>query len=100
MTNILKVVLMALTSKYRGNWYCDTCGEVIKWVRLISGMWIAVQEEPVLYIPGEGKRWLVEYQNYDAVILKDCLIYEPFKGMDRSKVKYGYMPHVFVCPGR
>lgn len=100
MMSILKVSLMALTSKYRGSWYCPNCGEVIKWVRLVSGRWIAVQEEPVLYIPDAGRRWLVEGINYDAEILKDCLVYEPFKGMDRSKVKYGYMPHVFACPGR
>lgn len=91
---------MALTSRTRGNWYCEYCGECIHWIRLISGMWIAVQEEPVLYIPGEGNRWLVEDCRYDAEILRDCLIYRPFQGMDRSKVKYGYMPHAFVCPGR
>lgn len=95
-----RMIFMALTRKYRGDWYCHECGEVIKWVRLISGMWIAVQPEPVLYIPGEGRRWIVEYTNYDAEFIKDCLMYEPFKGMDRSKVRYGYMPHAWVCPGR
>ena len=93
-------IYMALTQKYRGGLGCERCGEVIKWVRLMSGMWIAVQTKPVLYIPGEGKRWLVEYTNYDAEIMKDCLIYEPFKGMDVSKVQKAYMPHVFVCPGK
>ena len=91
---------MALTSRYRGNWYCEYCGEVIKWVRLISGRWIAVQEEPILYIPGAGKEWLIEYRNYDAEFLKDCLIYRPFRGMDYSKVVKGYMPHAWVCPGK
>lgn len=91
---------MALTQKYKGGLGCENCGEVIKWVRLMSGMWIAVQPEPILYIPGEGKRWLVEYCNYDAEILKDCLIFERSKGMDTSKVEYGYMPHAWVCPGR
>ena len=91
---------MALTSRYRGGWYCEYCGEVIKWVRLMSGMWIAVQEQPVLYIPHEGKEWLVEYRNYDAEFMKDCLIYKPFRGMDISKVKKGYKPHAWVCPGR
>ena len=48
-------------------------------MRLVSGRWIAVQEEPVLYIPDAGKRWLVEGINYDAEILKGCLVYEPFR---------------------
>lgn len=91
---------MALTQKYKGGLGCPYCGEVVKWVRLMSGMWIAVQPEPVLYIPGEGKRWLVEYMNYDADFMKDCLIYERGKGMDTSKVQKGYMPHAWVCPGR
>ncbi|QAT43467.1 hypothetical protein [Aminipila luticellarii] len=88
---------MRLTDRHRGPDFCPDCGEKIKWVRLISDMWIAVNEEPVLFIPGEGRRWLVEYLNWDAVILKDCLIYEPFKGMNRTKVKKGYMPHVWTC---
>lgn len=91
---------MALTSRYRGNWCCEYCGEVVKWVRLLSGMWIAVQEEPVLYIPGEGREWLIEYQDYDAAFMKDCRIYRPFRGMDYRKVKKGYIPHAFVCPGK
>lgn len=91
---------MALTSRYRGGLGCENCGEVIKWVQLTSGMWIAVQPQPILYIPGEGKRWLVAYQNYDAMILKDCLIYERGKGMDLDKIQLGYMPHAFVCPGK
>ena len=71
-----------------------------RWVRLMSGMWIAVQPEPVLFIPGEGKRMLVEYRNYDAEMIRNCLIYERSKNMDTSKVVKGYMPHAFVCPGR
>ena len=91
---------MALTQKYKGDWYCPHCGEVIKWVRLMSGMWIAVQTEPVLFIPGEGKRWLVEYTNYDAEFMKDCLIYKVGQGMNTEKIEKGYMPHVWVCPGK
>ncbi|WP_428259669.1 hypothetical protein [Gallibacter sp. Marseille-QA0791] len=91
---------MALTQKYKGGLGCERCGEVIKWVRLMSGMWIAVQPEPVLFIPGEGKRMLVEYRNYDAEMIRNCLIYERGKNMDTSKVVKGYMPHAFVCPGR
>lgn len=91
---------MALTQKYKGDWYCPHCGEVIKWVRLMSGMWIAVQTEPVLFIPGEGKRWLVEYTNYDAEFMKDCLIYKGGQWMNTEKIEKGYMPHVWVCPGK
>ena len=91
---------MALTQKYKGDWYCPHCGEVIKWVRLMSGMWIAVQTEPVLFIPGEGKRWLVEYTNYDAEFMKDCLIYKGGQGMNTEKIEKGYMPHVWVFPGK
>lgn len=91
---------MALTQKFRGDLGCESCGEVVKWIRLLSGMWIAVQPEPVLYIPGQGNRWLVEYTNYDATIMKDCLIFERGKGMDIDKVELGYMPHAWVCPGK
>lgn len=87
---------MGFTSKTRGEDFCPECGEVVKWVRLISGMWIMVQEAPVMYIPGDGKMWLIDGK-WDAVILKDCLIYKAFNGMDRSKIKKAYEPHVFKC---
>lgn len=91
---------MALTQKYRGGLGCELCGEVVKWVRLISGLWIAVQPEPVLFIPGEGRNWLISFDNYDAIFMKNCLIFKRGKGMDTSKVIEGYMPHAWVCPGR
>lgn len=87
-------------SRQRGPEYCELCGEKIRWKKLITDMWIAVNETPVLYIPGEGKNWLVENApNGSAVILKDCQIYKPGKGMDTTKVKYGLEPHVWTCPG-
>lgn len=91
---------MGLTRKYRGGLGCEYCGEVVKWIRLISGMWIAVQTEPVLYIPGKGKQWLISYENYDAEFMRDCLIYKAGRGMDTENIKYGYMPHAWVCPGK
>lgn len=87
---------MQFTDTTRGPDFCPDCGEKIKWIRLLSGMWIAVNEEPVLYIEGSGKRWLVEYVKWDATIIKDCQIYKPGLGMDLTHpLKKGYKPHVF-----
>lgn len=63
-------------------------------------MWIAVQREPVLYLPGEGKEWLIEAVKYDAIIMKDCRIFRPGKNMDVSNLKRGYRPHAWECPYR
>lgn len=49
-----------LTSPVRGSDFCEKCGLEVMWIRLLSGSWIAVDPEPVLYIPDEGKRWLIE----------------------------------------
>ena len=76
--------------------FCPDCGEEIRWTRLESGMWIAVNAMPVYYLPGGGKRWLVASLKWDTVILKDCKIWD--KGMPAAGLKRGYSPHVFVCP--
>ncbi len=87
---------MRFTDITRGPDFCPKCGEYVKWIRLISGMWIAVNEQPVLYVPGAGKMWLVEYVKWDATILKDCLIYRPGLEIDLSEpLAKGYEPHVF-----
>lgn len=89
-----------LTSPVRGSDFCEKCGLEVMWIRLLSGSWIAVDPEPVLYIPDEGKRWLIEGRRWDAVFIKGAKIYKPFSGMDRSKVERGYMPHAWICDGR
>ena len=47
-----------LTEPSRGDDFCPLCGAQVKWIRLISGRWIAVEPEPVLYVDG-GRQWLV-----------------------------------------
>lgn len=90
---------MAFTSRHRGNDdFCMECGEMIRWIRLSDGNWIEVKKEPVLYLPHEGKNWLVT--GWNGSIAKDCKIYKPFAGNDRSKVKRGYLPHCFECGKR
>jgi len=91
---------MSLTQIYRGDDFCPYCGEYVEWIRLMSGMWIAINPVPVLFIPGQGKRWLIEYKKWDAEFIKDCLIYEAGREMDRDKVIKGYMPHAWECSGQ
>lgn len=89
---------MSLTERTRGADYCPECGEAVKWIRLMSGQWIAVQPEPVLYIPHAGRRWLVEGKRWDADILKDCDIWEP--GKVKDNLKKGFLPHKFTECGK
>ncbi len=91
---------MQFLSNQRGADFCPSCGEKLRWIRLITGMWIAANEEPILYIPGQGKMWLIEYVKWDAVILKDCLIFKPGKEMNIDLVQKAYEPHVFSCTDR
>lgn len=89
---------MAFTEKVRGDRYCPECGSPLRWVRLLSGRWIAVEPQPVLYIPGGGRKWLVSARRYDADILKDCEIWKP--GMIHDNLQRGYIPHLFTGCGR
>lgn len=82
---------MPLTQAYRGDDYCPICGSEIKWIRLLNNRWIAVEPEPVLYIPHGGKKWLIEGRRWDAEFLKDCEIWKP--GMLRNNIKRGFFPH-------
>lgn len=91
---------MQFTSRQRGPDFCPDCGEKIRWIRLITGMWIAANEEPILFLPGEGKMWLIEYTKWDAILMKDCLIFKPGEGMNTEKVQKAYEPHVFSCTDR
>jgi hypothetical protein len=90
---------MEFLSRYRGPDFCEHCGEEIKWVRLISGMWAPVQVSPVLYLPGAGSAKLIDARR-DGVILRGCLIYKGGKGMDTSKLRVGYEHHMYRCGER
>lgn len=83
-----------LTEASRGSEYCPDCGGQIKWVRLLSGRYIAVDPEPVMYIDG-GRDWLVERTKYEADIKNHCRIWRP--GMLTGGIKYGYKPHKWTC---
>ncbi len=91
---------MSLTQNRRGDDFCPYCGEYVEWVRMISGMWIAIDPVPVFYLPGEGKEWIIEYTKWDAEFMKDCKIYRPGRGMNFRECEKGYMPHAWECPGR
>lgn len=81
-----------LVERYKGGPFCDYCGEQIRWCRLRGGSYIAVDLEPILYMPGAGREWLVA----DAEIKKDCRIWRP--GMPPSeKIRRGYRPHAWNC---
>ena len=88
---------MSLTEIARGENYCPDCGSPLRWVRLLSGRWIAVEPQPVLYIPGGGRKWLVSSSRWDADILKNCEVWKP--GMIREGLKKGYLPHKFTACG-
>lgn len=83
-----------LTEPSRGEDYCSACGSHIKWIRLMSGRWVAVEPEPVLYLDG-GRNWLIEDRSYDADIKKNCRIWRP--GMLLAGVHKGYKPHAWEC---
>lgn len=89
---------MPLTEKTRGGNYCRICGEEVKWIRLMSERWIAVDPEPVLYVPEVGRKWIVEGRNWDAEIIKDAEIWR--RGMSRENVKHGFIPHAWECHGK
>lgn len=89
---------MPLTYRDRGERFCERCGCEIKWIKLLSGRWIAVEPQPILYIPGGGRKWLVENRNQDADIIKDCEIWKP--GMIMDNLKKGFMPHAWMCGKR
>lgn len=88
---------MPLTERSKGERFCPKCGSELKWIRLLSGAWIAVEPMPVLYIPHGGKKWLVEGRNRDADIIKDCEIWKA--GMLHDNLRKGYMPHKWQCAG-
>jgi hypothetical protein len=90
---------MEFLSRIRGPDFCPHCGEHLRWVRLVSGMWAAVQDDPVLYIPNEGYFWLIDAR-WDGQIVKDCLIYRGGCGMDIRKLKIGYEQHYYRCCAR
>jgi hypothetical protein len=83
-------------SPHRGPGFCPLCGEEIRWARLISGMWAAVQPYPVFYIPGEGRARLVDGK-WDGEIITGCLIYRGGRGMDASKARMGWEQHGYRC---
>jgi hypothetical protein len=87
---------MNFLSRVRGDDFCPHCGEKIRWIRLITNMWIAVQEQPVLYVPEKGKMWLIDTK-WGGTILKDCLIYKRGLGIDLKEIKRGYEPHIYNC---
>jgi hypothetical protein len=82
--------------RIRGPDFCPYCGEELRWVRLISGMWAAVQPDPVLYIPGKGRAHLIDAK-WDGEIITDCLIYRGGRGMDARKARIGYEQHMYRC---
>ncbi|MEA4922197.1 MAG: hypothetical protein VB031_02380 [Eubacteriaceae bacterium] len=86
-----------LTSNTRGPDHCEKCGAPLRWIRLLTGSWIACDPKPVIYMPGAGKQWLVEGVRRDAEILKDCKIYKRGDKMDREQIKTGYTPHAWTC---
>ena len=49
-----------LTKRFRGDDFCKKCGAEIKWCRLVNNRYVAVEPEPVIYMP-----------NYDLNIVKD-----------------------------
>lgn len=83
-----------LTEQSRGADFCPACGAQVKWIRLLSGRWICVDPEPVLYGPG-GRDWLVTGRNFEADITKKCKIWRP--GLLPLKLKKGYKPHAWGC---
>jgi hypothetical protein len=80
----------------RGPDFCPCCGEELRWVRLMSGMWAAVQPCPVLYLPGAGRDWLIDAK-WDGEILRDCLTYRRGLGIDPRKLRLGYAQHAYRC---
>lgn len=88
---------MSLTNRHRGERFCPRCGCELKWIRLLSGSWIAVEPEPIYYEPRAGRSWLVEGRKWDAEILKDCKIWR--RGMPTEGLKKGYKPHAWECEG-
>jgi hypothetical protein len=87
---------MEFIARHKGPEFCPYCGEEIRWVRLLSGMWAAVQVNPVLYIPGAGRARLIDAR-WGGEIMPDCLIYRGGRGMDTKKIKVGYEEHVYRC---
>lgn len=85
---------MSLTRSSRGEAYCPECGSKLRWARLLSGRWIALEPQPILYIPHQGRNWLVDRWRLDTEILKDCKIWK--KGMPRENLKKGFLPHAFT----
>lgn len=83
-----------LTEPSRGDDFCPLCGAQVKWIRLISGRWIAVEPEPVLYVDG-GRQWLVDDKRYEADIRKRCKVWKP--GIVSHGIRKGYRPHVWEC---
>ena len=66
------------------------CGLPVRWVHIDTGEWVPCDREPVLFLPGKGKMWLVKR----GELLFDCRIYRPG---DSGKPVYGLDPHVFTC---
>jgi hypothetical protein len=88
--------MMEFISKYRGPDFCPYCGEELRWVRLVSGMWAAVQVDPVRYVPYAGRATLID-SRWDGSRVRGCLIYRGGRGIDTSKLKTGYEEHVYRC---
>ena len=86
---------MALTQRCKGDRFCPHCGEEVRWIKLLSGSYIAVDLQPILYIPHDGREWLVEGRRRDAEILKDCRIWKA--GMLKDNLRRGYRPHAWNC---
>lgn len=90
---------MPLTTKWKSDSnFCELCGEQVKWVRLESGAWIAVDEMPIFYLPHAGKEWLVGGLRSGSKLLKDCKIWRAGRNMPQAGLKRGYLPHAFSCP--
>lgn len=83
-----------LTEKTRGEQFCQKCGSYIKWARLDSGRWIAIEPEPTIYRDG-GKRWLVTGSRWSAQISKNCSVWRP--GQPTEETRKGHEIHAFKC---
>lgn len=70
---------------------CRACGQPIWFIQMTTGSMMPVNEQPVAYVPGDGKRvYITEDGNY--VHGRD------WNKSDGKPREFGYISHFSVCP--
>ena len=70
---------------------CKACGKPIWFIQMRTGVAMPVDEQPVAFVPGAGKR---KYITEDGAVVEG----RDWKQGDETPKDFGYISHFATCP--